>query len=723
MQQDSRAEKIGSVTLDLSLYPGQDFYSDGDVEDRILDIVRSCPADRFEEIIRERKDWPTLYHLSPIRGNIVDWIPFDGSEKVLEIGAGPGAITGTLLKSVREVTCVELSYRRSLINAARHKDADNLLIRVGNFEDIEPTLDTDYDYIFLIGVLEYARQYIHSASSGDPFREELLRIRKHLSSRGRLVIAIENRLGLKYFAGCREDHSGRFFDGIESYDRSDPAAVTFSKPALEKLLRSCGIQQFSFYYPYPDYKFPSKIYSDERLPAAPELNENIRNFDRDRLLLFDERKAYRGITQDGLYPVFANSFEIVTGPALPVEYCKFSNDRDARYAIRTSMERNGEERFIVKTPQTKQAQEHVDHMIRAAGLLSKRYADGALRIASCTGFTHKDGTRSVRFPLVAGTPLEDLLDERLSAKDREGFLKLLAQYRAIVGFGEEQPAADYDMTFANLLIEGDTWTAIDYEWTAERAIPAREMLYRSLACYFREDPERRCEAERLIPETELLSFIGVSGEEAKRLTAEEDAFQKRVTGDRSALGELRAEIGGDVIRPGILQTPEEIAAVKAARKAAGEQGRKEDRPLASVQVYVDTGSGFREEQAWFVEESYGDEGVICFTIPLTGNEHAVRVDPALCPCVALLRKAELLDDADSAQDITHLVYRTMKTNGAGTAGSGIVYATDDPWMCLPLPKVLRKAGRKTGQANALRLTLQMAGLPSTMAQMIRGETN
>lgn len=149
MQQGSRAEKIGNVTLDLSLYPGQDFYSDGDVEDRILDIVRSCPADRFEEIIRERKDWPTLYHLSPIRGNIVDWIPFDGSEKVLEIGAGPGAITGTLLKSVREVTCVELSYRRSLINAARHKDADNLLIRVGNFEDIEPTLDTDYDYIFL----------------------------------------------------------------------------------------------------------------------------------------------------------------------------------------------------------------------------------------------------------------------------------------------------------------------------------------------------------------------------------------------------------------------------------------------------------------------------------------------------------------------------------------------------------------------------------------------
>ena len=35
-------EQIGKVTLDLSFYPGEDFYCDGTVEDEILDIVKTC---------------------------------------------------------------------------------------------------------------------------------------------------------------------------------------------------------------------------------------------------------------------------------------------------------------------------------------------------------------------------------------------------------------------------------------------------------------------------------------------------------------------------------------------------------------------------------------------------------------------------------------------------------------------------------------------------------
>lgn len=134
------------------------------------------------------------------------WIPFDGSEKVLEIGAGPGAITGVLTERCGSVDCVDLSRKRSLINAYRHRNCSNLTIHVGNFEDIEPELDRDYDYVFLIGVLEYAGSYLHSS---DPFGQELRTILSHVKPGGRVVIAIENRIGLKYWAGCAEDHSGR----------------------------------------------------------------------------------------------------------------------------------------------------------------------------------------------------------------------------------------------------------------------------------------------------------------------------------------------------------------------------------------------------------------------------------------------------------------------------------------------------------------------------------
>ena len=59
--------------------------------------------------------------------------------------------------------------------------------------------------------------------------------------------------------------------------------------------------KFKFYYPYPDYKFPAVIYSDEYLPKPGELRKNQRNFDADRITLFDEGKAFDGILKSGFF--------------------------------------------------------------------------------------------------------------------------------------------------------------------------------------------------------------------------------------------------------------------------------------------------------------------------------------------------------------------------------------------------------------------------------------
>ena len=69
---------------------------------------------------------------------------------------------------------------------------------VGNFQDVESSLTEKYDYITLIGVFEYSQGYIGTAQ---PYVEMLRRIARHLAPGGRIVIAIENRLGLKYWAG------------------------------------------------------------------------------------------------------------------------------------------------------------------------------------------------------------------------------------------------------------------------------------------------------------------------------------------------------------------------------------------------------------------------------------------------------------------------------------------------------------------------------------------
>lgn len=117
-------EKIGSVVLDLSYYSGEDIYTDGAVEDEMLEIVKNNPIARFPQIIEEKKNWPIFYHLSPLRTNIIDWIPFQKTDKVLEIGSGCGAITGAVAKKAGQVVCIELSKKRSLVNAYRNKEQD-----------------------------------------------------------------------------------------------------------------------------------------------------------------------------------------------------------------------------------------------------------------------------------------------------------------------------------------------------------------------------------------------------------------------------------------------------------------------------------------------------------------------------------------------------------------------------------------------------------------------
>jgi SAM-dependent methyltransferase len=249
-------------------------------------------------------DWAILYHLSPIRQNILEWYDFDQNATVLEIGSGCGAISGLFCEKVKRVVGIELSKRRSMINAERNKQFDNLEIMVGNFEDIE--LTEQFDYVTLIGVLEYADSYINSDK---PYEEMLRKVKKFLKPGGKLIIAIENKFGLKYWAGAMEDHTGNLFDGLEDY-RNVSSVRTFSKNEIEELLGQAGYSENEFFYPIPDYKLPNVVYSEKFLPSMGDLRNMSTAYDRARFKLFDEDTVYDQLCKDKQFEYFSNSFLI-----------------------------------------------------------------------------------------------------------------------------------------------------------------------------------------------------------------------------------------------------------------------------------------------------------------------------------------------------------------------------------------------------------------------------
>ena len=217
-----------------------------------------------------------------------------------------GVITEKLCELAKNVTCVELSKKRSEINACRNQRFDNLKIFVGNFQTVEAHLEKKFDVVTLIGVYEYGSSYINSE---EPYKDFLKIAMSHLKSSGRLYLAIENRLGLKYFAGCREDHVGRNFEGVEGYTNTK-RAVTFSREEFENLFADCGIVNYRFMYPYPDYKFPMQIFTDDWLPRPGDLTMNLVNLDQSRYMLFNEGKVYDSFNGTDYFKTFSNSFLI-----------------------------------------------------------------------------------------------------------------------------------------------------------------------------------------------------------------------------------------------------------------------------------------------------------------------------------------------------------------------------------------------------------------------------
>ncbi len=685
-------EMIGNVKLDYRKYSGEDLYCDGEVEEELLEIAKNRPREEYADLIEEKKSWPILYHLSYQRENIVDWLPIGPEDKVLEVGSGCGAITGALAEKAGEVTCVELSKKRSLINAWRHRECGNVTIRVGNFQEIEPDLPEDFSYICLIGVFEYGISYI---GGEHPFHDFLRLLRKHLSEGGRIVIAIENKYGMKYFAGCREDHLGSCFSGIENYGEG-AVARTFSKTGLEKIFRDCGAGKFHFYYPYPDYKFMTALYSDRRLPEKGELYDNIRNFDGDRMLLFDERKAFDGTLEEGVFPLFSNSFLVVLGDSIPVEYVKYSNDRAPEYRIRTSIcSRGVNGRFIRKEPLHPAAAEHVRSMAAACESLTRRYAGSGLKVNACR-LTERNGTVCAEFEYVGGRSLAALLDDCLERGDEEGFRQLFQSYVQKIGHNSDMAVADFDMAFSNILVEKNRWTLIDYEWTFGQAIETRELAFRAFHCYLLED-ERRSR----IDEDRVLEELGISGTEAEKIREKERDFQKYVTGGRLAMGELRERMGTRVFTP--------------------DRWREQSRdggPGDRIQIYEDRGRGYSEEDSYFVENARREDGKVRAELTVDGDVRRLRIDPAFCSCAV-----RILEISFNGESVPLKKRGILRCNGKaakpekgadGTCSLSVLFATEDPGISLEL------AGFERKPENKLYFSMEIVCLPSGMARSLAG---
>ena len=332
------------MKVNYDFYTGTDEYCDGSTENDVISYLKEYGEKGFDKIFEKDIRWPVYYHITPIRKNILKWYPFKENAKVLEVGAGMGAITNVICEKAGHVTSVDLSKQRTSAIIERCKDRENLELIIGNFNDIK--FDKKFDYIALIGVLEYAPLYTNSET---PFKTFLDYVKTLLKEDGKLLIAIENQMGLKYFSGAPEDHNGRIFDGITGYENKK-GIRTFGKKELTNILKNSGFEYTKFYYPLPDYKLPTKIFSDDYLPTEETIDEYMPYVSNDNLsVLFDEKKVYKELIRNGLFQDLANSFFVEASSRQIDTNVNLEEENKKLYKIDESEKKFFEEHYFVKT--------------------------------------------------------------------------------------------------------------------------------------------------------------------------------------------------------------------------------------------------------------------------------------------------------------------------------------------------------------------------------------
>ncbi len=440
------------------------------------DTVSDYPVE-LREFIR---DWPSRYHLSHQRVNLLEAVRdlLDPSWRAIEFGAGTGIITKWLAQAVSAVDAFEGSLQRAHVNRIRTRDDQNVRVLVGDM--VASPYPSEYELATLVGVLEYT-----PPQDGGSRREACLallkKIRGSLVDNGVLLLAIENRLGNKYWAGCTEDHSSILYEGILGYPDDGP--ITFSRDELQALLREAGFGHQQFYHLHPDYKLPTVVMRESPEAATQGLHQWIRglaeDYSRPRDYLVPDQLLAKSVEDAGLFWHFSNSFLVLCSPSrdatLSTDWIatRYSNSgRKELHHTTRLIQRDGALR-VERSP-IRSGCSSVDLGEYAFALSDSDYVTGSLLVVEAIK------------ALVSRDWFEKLasLSRELLEGARTRFKTVEADPRASVALLE---GSALDFTLWNIMRRSDgSFCFFDTKWAQKAPLATDYLLFRSLYYLLRE---------------------------------------------------------------------------------------------------------------------------------------------------------------------------------------------------------------------------------------------
>lgn len=212
-------------------------------------------ADFYGELYYD--DSPKAHLFSTRLKRVMELLNGVNGEAVLDVGCGPGIVASLLLAKYGNYFGIDLVEEMLLDCRARHQDADNFYLGVGNLNKL-PFPEAAFDVILCLGAIEYVE---------DP-NTSIQEFSRVVREQGTAVISMQNKR-CPYRIWDRHVYHGRVFNTAKKMLGREPTGLLLENPIelseFQSLLARNGFKvrdvvyyDFNLWIPPLDGYFPKQ---------------------------------------------------------------------------------------------------------------------------------------------------------------------------------------------------------------------------------------------------------------------------------------------------------------------------------------------------------------------------------------------------------------------------------------------------------------------------------
>jgi SAM-dependent methyltransferase len=238
---------------------------------RMMEFVRRARVEGWRRTVREsmaaENPATETILMSPQRGSFIDLLRLPATAKVLDLGAGMGAVSLRLAESFARVYSVDQAFERlAFLQVIADEEGIGSIRTICHRDVFRLPFDTgSIDAVTMIGVFEYFPASYPDLPIADVQRRSLDELHRVLAPGGVLFIGTKNRFGWSYWTGA-PDNSSVPFGSILPRALADALSrrmhgkafriVTDSHASYASMLEASGFINLKFHFPVDGYQAP-----------------------------------------------------------------------------------------------------------------------------------------------------------------------------------------------------------------------------------------------------------------------------------------------------------------------------------------------------------------------------------------------------------------------------------------------------------------------------------